>query len=114
MDTVFELIRDNKELNTIQKNDPDKRLAKMFDMIFKVIFQQFSPSLLYQDKVLFALRLSQIRMGHRGGEEFEILMKTPTIMELSVSNGLIRWHTLRIPTCTFTIFELTKRICLPC
>lgn len=89
MDTIFELIKDNKELNEIQKSDPDTRLAKMFDLIFKIIYQQFSPSLLDTDKVLFALRLSQIRMEQRGSEEFDILMKTPTVMDLTISSDLV-------------------------
>lgn len=89
MDTIFELIRENKDLNVIQKSEPDKRLKKMFDLIFRVIYQQFSPSLLNKDKSLFALRLAQIRMEHRGAAEFDILMKTPTVMDLSISSGLL-------------------------
>ena len=88
MDTIFELIRDNKELNAVPKSDPDARLKLIFDLIFIMIYRAFSPSLLYQDKILFALRLAQIKMEGRGGNEFDILMKTPTVLDITISSGL--------------------------
>jgi dynein heavy chain 1 len=89
MDTIYDLIKANKDINVISKKDPDNRLRLISDMIFEIIYQEISPSLLQQDKSLFGLRLTQIKMEHRGTAEFDILMKTPTVMELGISSGLI-------------------------
>ena len=89
MDTVFELIRDNKELNAEPKSDPDTRLKMISDLIFIVVYKAFSPSLLYQDKILFVLILAQIKMEGRGANEFDILMKTPTVLDITISSSLV-------------------------
>lgn len=89
MDTLFELIKDNPDVNQIPKSDPDARLKMISNEIFRVIYKEISPSLLQQDKSLFGLRLAQIKMENRGLSEFEILMKSPTIMDLSISSNLI-------------------------
>ena len=89
MDTVFELIRDNKELNAVPKSDPHTRLKMIFDLIFIVAYKAYSPSLLYQDRILFALILAQIKIEGRGANEFDILMKTPTVLDITISSSLV-------------------------
>ena len=63
MDSIYELIKDNLDINEIPKNNPDLRLNRISDAIFKVIYREISPSLLQKDKNLFGLRLAQIKMG---------------------------------------------------
>ena len=89
MDSVYELIKDNQEINEIPKTDPDLRLNRISDAIFKVIYREISPSLLQKDKTLFGLRLAQIKMENRGHVEFDMLMKTPKIMDLAITDQLI-------------------------
>lgn len=89
MGVVFDLISKNEKIVKISKNDVEKRLNLIYDELFIEIYHRICHALLSQDKHIIALKLVQIKLGKEFTEAIHILIKTPTILESSLSPQLL-------------------------
>ena len=90
MGVVFDLISKNEKIVKIPKNDVDKRLTLIFDELFIEIYHRICHALLTQDKHIIALKLVQIKLGKEFTEQIHMLIKTPTILQSTLSPQLLQ------------------------
>ena len=62
-------------MNAVPRADYDLRLETIHKRFFYKIFDNVSRGLLESDKLVFALRLLQIRLGNICEEEFDLFLK---------------------------------------
>jgi dynein heavy chain 1 len=60
MQIVFSIIEDNEDLASINKSDHDERLVKLVELLFEETYSNISTSLLQEDKIVFALSMTDI------------------------------------------------------
>jgi len=91
MEIIFTVLNTNQTLAAIPKTQPENRLQVMVKEIFTYIYEKISQSLLFENKVLFALRLGQIRLSGEGefDQLFELLLKSTTVFESKLSDTLV-------------------------
>ena len=67
LDMFNDILHNNENLNEIQ--DPNQRLEILIKDLFIIVFRRVSRTLLHEDQLTFALRMSQIRL-HGSANEF--------------------------------------------
>lgn len=75
MDIVF-FVLSSEGLKLINKNNYNQRQDYIISSLFKEVYHRVGVSLLNKDKMTFAMKLSQIRLGEKFKEEIKILLKS--------------------------------------
>eukprot|EP01015_Nassula_variabilis_P036963 TRINITY_DN967_c0_g2_i6.p1 TRINITY_DN967_c0_g2~~TRINITY_DN967_c0_g2_i6.p1 ORF type:complete len:1103 (-),score=250.87 TRINITY_DN967_c0_g2_i6:90-3398(-) len=89
MDTLFNLITKDENLKKIDKSEPQKRLAFIYDELFIQTYHRIANSLLNNDKLIFALRLAQIKLPLSLHDHFNLIIKPCKVIETKLSNTII-------------------------
>jgi len=78
MDAVFEVLNRNEAVNKIPKTDPAMRLQVIIKELFVRINNSICHGLLEEHKLIFTLRLAQIRIGEQAGCEalFDLVLSS--------------------------------------
>ncbi|CAD8134930.1 unnamed protein product [Paramecium octaurelia] len=91
MDTIYNVLNKNEQLQKIPKQDLIKRRILIFNEMFKEIYKRMNFSLLQEDKLVFAITLAQVKLGDNTlGQEFLNVFKPPTVMETTFSNTFLQ------------------------
>lgn len=75
MEIIYYVLNKNPIVTEIPKSESDKRRVVISEELFVTIYHRFGLGLLNQHKMLFALRLTQIKLGHRCENELSLLLK---------------------------------------
>ena len=75
------LLKNNKKLNEIDKENYQQRIQTIEDEIFISVYHKIENSLMTEDKLLVALKFVQLRLGLKYDEDFKLMMESPTIIE---------------------------------
>jgi len=92
MEIVYNLLNKNERLAAISKTDYDGRLNFITNELFSNVYHRVSHALMTKDKMLFALRLAQIKLSSdkpSSSELFNILIKNVSIIETKLSSSLL-------------------------
>lgn len=89
MDIFNEILNKNEGLNAISKTDLPQRRKVIFDDLFVRAFQKVTNSLLDSDRIVFALRLTQVKLGKAFQNGFLNLVRTPKTIETTLSESLL-------------------------
>ena len=83
MDTVLEILHRNESVNAIPRNDPQRRLQVITRELFIRVNNQIGHGLLEEHKMIFTLRLAQIRLGEdRASEDlFDVFWQSTNMVE---------------------------------
>jgi len=83
MDAVFEVLNRNEEVNKVPKSDPQMRLQVIIKELFIRINYSICHGLLEEHKLIFTLRLAQIRIGEQAGCDtlFELFLHSTSAIE---------------------------------
>eukprot|EP01016_Furgasonia_blochmanni_P042655 TRINITY_DN567_c0_g1_i1.p1 TRINITY_DN567_c0_g1~~TRINITY_DN567_c0_g1_i1.p1 ORF type:complete len:874 (+),score=315.79 TRINITY_DN567_c0_g1_i1:204-2825(+) len=90
METVYTLLNKNEGLHAIPKTESQRRLDYIFNELFIRIYHRVSHSLLNSEKLIFALRLAQIKLGTNCQEQFQAIIRTATVIETKLSPTLLQ------------------------
>lgn len=85
MEIFNDLLTKNDHLASTPKTDLVARRRVIFDELFFRVFQKVTNSLLDQDRIIFALRLTQIKLGKIYENAFLNLAKAPKLIETTLS-----------------------------
>lgn len=91
MEAVFDLLHKDANLGAIDKSNVEQRLRYVSDEIFCLIYHRVSYSLIYRDRLVFALKLAQIKLLQcpLSAELIQILIKGSSIVEVSLSSHIM-------------------------
>lgn len=92
MEIVYTLLNKNEKLAAINKNDYEARLKFISKELFDNIYHRVSHALMIRDKMIFALRLAQIKLGNDkplSADLLNILVKGISIIETKLSSSLL-------------------------
>ncbi|EAR94592.2 dynein heavy chain, cytoplasmic protein (macronuclear) [Tetrahymena thermophila SB210] len=89
MEIFNELLHKNEILAATAKTDLPARRRVIYDELFIRVFQKVTNSLLDQDRIIFALRLTQIKLGKTYENAFMNLAKAPKLIETTLSEQLL-------------------------
>lgn len=89
MEIFIDLLTKNESLMKISKTEAENRRKIIFDQLFTVIYKKVSNSLLEKDRIIFALKLVQIKLGKEYVETFTHLIRSSSILESSLSPHLL-------------------------
>jgi dynein heavy chain 1 len=76
MDYIFAVLLSNEELQKVGKNNPEARLQIITRELFLYVYVKIAQGLLLEHQALFALRLTQIRVGSDYDSYFEVLLRS--------------------------------------
>lgn len=80
--TVVSGVLKSKDLSALAPTDYEGRLQSITHNLFVAVYSKVSRGMLETDKLVFALRLMQIRVGHKFEEEMDIFLKgNPALQE---------------------------------
>lgn len=89
MMSIFDVLIKDSDLQKIAKNDPEKRLELITHKIFTKVYGNISRGLLECDKLVFALKLLQIRLTNNCEEEIDLFMRgNPTYNDTNTQSFL--------------------------
>jgi dynein heavy chain 1 len=63
MDTVYDVLNKNELLQKVPKGELEKRRLIIFNEFFREVYRRINVSLLTEDKVIFAVKLSEVKLG---------------------------------------------------
>ncbi|CEM16453.1 unnamed protein product [Vitrella brassicaformis CCMP3155] len=80
LDIFHDALRDQDALSKVGRDDYTARLGVIFDSLFRITFQRVARGLQWNDRLVFAIRLSQIRSDNDphtayNAKELDLLMK---------------------------------------
>lgn len=89
MEIFNDLLTKNTTLLAIPKTDLGGRRKVIFDELFFRVFQKVTNSLLDSDRIIFALRLTQIKLGKSFESAFLNLFSAPKLIETTLPDTLL-------------------------
>ncbi len=63
MDTVYYVLNKNEMLQKVPKGELEKRRLIIFNEFFREVYRRINVSLLTEDKIIFAVKLSEVKLG---------------------------------------------------
>lgn len=63
MDTVYYVLNKNELLQKVPKGELEKRRLIIFNEFFREVYRRINVSLLSEDKLIFAVKLSEVKLG---------------------------------------------------
>lgn len=90
MDTVLKLLESDEKLNKISKKEYEQRKDAIMNLLFEKIFSRVANSLLSKDLIIFSLKLVQIKLPEKLKPLFELLIKSTTKINTTLSKTLIQ------------------------
>ena len=90
METVYNLLHKNENLSKIPKTDLEKRRIVIFNEIFVQIYKRMNVALLFEDKIVFASKLVEVKLGQSCYmNNFLQLFKSSTLVLGSLSPDIL-------------------------
>ena len=83
METVFAVLRKNPIVAEIPKTNYEKRLNAIFEELFITVYHKFGQGLLNKHKLLFGLKLVQIRLQRRCEDEIKLLLASSIAFKIT-------------------------------
>jgi len=90
MDIFYGVLGKSPLLQGISKSEPEKRRIILYNQIFIQTYNAVYKSLLSCDRLIFALRLVQIKLGRVCEGEFIALISSCSLLETSLSGNLLK------------------------
>ena len=90
MDIIFNLLENEQRLSAIPKKEFEKRKSEIYNLLFEKVFLRVCNSLLSKDNTIFALKLTEIKIGQDGSALFDTLIKGSTLLKTSLSTQLLK------------------------
>lgn len=63
MDTIYIVLNKNEALQKIPRQELDKRRNTIFNEFFREIYRRMNQALLFEDKLVFAAKLVEVKLG---------------------------------------------------
>ena len=89
MEIFNELLNKNETLLAAPKTDLPLRRKIIFDELFTRVYAKVTNSLLTRDRIIFSLRLAQIKLRKPFETQFILLARAPIIIETTLSESLL-------------------------
>lgn len=90
MEIIFNLLENEERLSSISKKEYEKRKSEIHNLLFEKVFLRVCNSLLVKDNLIFALKLTEIKIGQEGSSLFDTLIKSTTLLKTSLSTQLLK------------------------
>ena len=91
MDTVYHVINKNEQLQKVPKGELDRRRLIIFNEFFREVYRRINVSLLSEDKLIFAVKLAEVKLGDGvQAKHFATLFRPPRAMQTSLSANFLR------------------------
>ena len=88
MSTLLKVLEHDEELKKVAKTDYNARIIVATRQLFTSIYHKTNHALRNDDKLCFALKLTQIQLGARFDDLFKFLIKPSTLVVTSLSHNL--------------------------
>lgn len=86
METIYNVLNKNEQLLKIAKTDLYRRRVTIFNEFFREVYKRMNFGLLSEDKLVYAVTLSQVKLGETPlARDFLGVFKPNTVMETSFS-----------------------------
>lgn len=90
MEIIFNLLEHEERLSAIPKKEYEKRKSEILNLLFEKVFLRICNSLLVKDNLIFALKLTEIKIGEEGKILFDALIRSSTLLKTSLSAQLLK------------------------